>query len=83
MNILPGAGSGIAGYLAIESGVALRAGALVSPVAVLARPPIQAGPGVTLVDVVLTINAGEARRADTGEGVDAIHTGGPIEAGAE
>lgn len=69
-------------YLAVEPSVSLGTGALVRPVAVLTRAPVQAGLGVTLVDVVLTVAAGEAGWTEAGEGVDAIHAGPPIEAGA-
>jgi len=60
----------------------VRAGALVGAVAVVARATVQAGLGVTLVDVVLAVATREARRAQTREGVDAVHTGAAIEAGA-
>lgn len=70
-------------YLAVEAGVSLGTGALVRPVAVLTRAPVQARLGVTLVDVVLTVAAREAGQADAGEGVDAIHAGATVEAGAE
>lgn len=69
-------------HLAVEARVALRAGALVGPVAVLAGATVQAGPRVALVDVVLTVAAREARRTQAGEGVDAIHTGAAIKARA-
>lgn len=60
----------------------MRAGALVGAVAVLAGAAIQTRLGVALVDVVLTVAPGEARRAQAGEGVDAIHAGASIKAGA-
>lgn len=69
-------------YLAVEASVALGAGALVGPVAVLAGAPVQAGFGVALVDVVLAVDTREARRAHAGEGVDSVHTGAAVEAGA-
>lgn len=69
-------------HLAVEARVALGAGTLVGPVAVLAGAPVQAGPRVALVDVVLAVAAGEARRTQAGEGVDAVHAGAPVEAGA-
>lgn len=69
-------------YLAVEPGVPLGTGALVGAVAVLTRAPVQAGLGVTLIDVVLTVAAREAGQAHTGEGVDAIHTCPTVEAGA-
>lgn len=68
--------------LAVEPGVPLGTGALVRPVAVLTRAPVQAWLGVTLIDVVLTVAAREAGQAHTGEGVDAIHARPTIEAGA-
>lgn len=68
--------------LAVESGVALGAGALIGPVAVLARATIQTRFGVTFVDVVLTVAPGEPRRALTGKGVYPVHTCAAIEAGA-
>lgn len=69
-------------YLAVEPGVSLGTSALVRPVAVLARAPVQARLGVTLVDVMLAVAAREAGQAHAGEGVDAVHTGPTIEAGA-
>lgn len=69
-------------HLAVEARVALGAGTLVGPVTVLAGAPVQAGPRVALVDIVLAVAAREARRTQAGEGVDAVHTGAPIEAGA-
>lgn len=61
----------------------MRAGALVGAVAVLAGAAVQAGFGVALVDVMLTVVPGEARQAQAREGVDAVHTGAAVEAGAE
>lgn len=74
---------GIPPHLAVEASVALRAGALVGAIAVLAGATMQAGPRVTLVDVVLAVAAREAGRAQAGEGVDAVHTSATVEAGAE
>lgn len=73
----------VSSYLTVNSSVAKRTGALVCPVTVKTRAAVEAGLGVTLVDVVLAVAAGEARQAETGEGVDAIHTGAAVEAGAE
>lgn len=70
-------------YLAVEPGVSLRTSALVHPVAVLTRAPVQARLGVALVNVMLAVAAREAGWTDAGEGVDAIHAGPTIEAGAE
>lgn len=58
------------------------AGAFVGAVAVLAGAAVQTGFGVTLVDVVLAVAPSEARRTQTCEGVDVVHTGATIEAGA-
>jgi len=69
-------------YLAVEPGVSLGTSALVCSVAVLARAPVQARLGVALINVVLAVAAREAGRADAGEGVDAIHAGPTVEAGA-
>ena len=69
-------------HLAVEARVALWAGALVGPVAVLAGAAVQAGPRITLVDVVLAVAAREARRTETGEGADAVHAGAAVETGA-
>lgn len=69
-------------YLAVEPGVPVGAGALVRPVAVLAGAPVQTGLGVALVYVVLAVAAREARRTQAGEGVNAVHTGATVEAGA-
>lgn len=56
------------------------AGAFVGSVAVVAGATIQAGLGVTFVDIMLTVAASEARGANTSEGVDPIHTGTTVEA---
>lgn len=69
-------------HLAVEACVALRAGARVGAVAVVAGAAVQAGPRVTLVDVMLAVAAREARWTQAGEGVDAIHAGTAVEAGA-
>ena len=60
----------------------MRTGALVCPVTIETSASIEAGFGVTLVDVVLAVAPGEAWRAQTRESVDAVHTGAAIEAGA-
>ena len=60
----------------------MQAHALVGAVAVLAGAAIQAGLGVTLVDIMLAVTASEAWWAYAGEGVDAVHAGASIEAGA-
>lgn len=69
-------------HLTVESSVSGWAGALVRAIAVLAGAAIQAGFGVALIDVVLAVAPGETRRAQTREGVDAVHTGAAVEAGA-
>lgn len=68
--------------LTVGPGVSMQAGALVSAVAVVACAAVLAGFGITLVDVMLAIVARESRRAQTREGVDAIHAGAAVEAGA-
>lgn len=68
--------------LTIGPGVSMQAGALISAVAVVARAAVLAGFGITLVDVMLAIVARESRRAQTREGVDAVHTSAAIEARA-
>lgn len=68
--------------LAVGPGVSVQAGALVSAVAVVARAAVLAGFGIALVDVMLAIVARESRRAQTREGVDAVHAGAAVEAGA-
>ena len=70
------------GYLTVEPVVTMGTGALVGAIAVQAGPSVEAGSGVTLVDVMLAVAAGEARRTQAGEGVDAVHTRTPVEAGA-
>lgn len=60
----------------------MQAGALVSAVAVVARAAVLAGFGIALVDVMLAVVSREARRAQTREGVDAVHAGAAVEAGA-
>lgn len=69
-------------YLAVEPRVSLGTSALVGPIAVLTRAPVQARLGVALVDVMLAVAAREAGWTDAGEGIDAIHAGPTIEAGA-
>lgn len=69
-------------YLAVEPGVAVSAGALVRAVRVLAGAPVQTGPRVTLIDVMLAVAAHQACWAQAGESVDAIHARATIEAGA-
>lgn len=69
-------------HLTIEAGVALRAAALVCAVAVLAGATVQAGARVALIDVMLAVAAREARWAQAGKGVDAVHAGAAIETGA-
>ena len=56
-------------------------GALVGSVAVQAGPPVDAGLGVALVDVMLAVDAGETRETQAGEGIDPVHAGATIEAG--
>lgn len=68
-------------YLAVDSRVTVRTGALVGPVAVEAGAPVEARFGVTLVDVMLAVAAGETRQTQAGEGIDAVHTGATVEAG--
>ena len=68
-------------YLAVDPNVSLRAGAHVGAVAVQACAPILAGLGVALVDVMLAVDAGEARETQAGEGIDPIRAGAAIEAG--
>lgn len=70
-------------YLTVNSGVAKRTGALICSIAVKTCATIEAGLGVTLVDVILAVAASESRQTETGEGVDAIHTGATVEARAE
>lgn len=60
----------------------MRAGTLVGAVAVQTGATVEAGLGVTLVDVVLAVAAGEAWQTQAGEGIDAIHAGATIEARA-
>lgn len=60
----------------------MRTGAFVGAVAVLAGASILTGSGVALVDVVLTVAPSEAWWAQTGEGVDPVHTGAAVEARA-
>lgn len=60
----------------------MQAGALVSAVAVVAGAAVLAGFGITLIDVMLAIVASKSRRAQTREGVDAIHASATIETGA-
>lgn len=73
----------VSSYLTVNSSVAKGTGALICPITVKTRAAVEAGLGVTLVDVVLAVAAGEPRQAEAGEGVDAIHTGAAVEAGAE
>lgn len=48
-------------YLTVDSCVAVRTGALVCPVAVKTRAPIEARFGVTLVDIILAVASSESR----------------------
>lgn len=71
----------LAAYLTVESSVTVRAGALVRAVAIVARAGVQTWLRVALVDVVLTVVASEAGRAQTREGVDAVDAGASIKTG--
>lgn len=73
----------ISSYLTVNSGVAERTRALICSVTVETCAAIEAGLGVTLVDVILAVAASESRQTEAGEGVDAVHTGATVEAGAE
>lgn len=48
-------------YLAIDSRVAMRTGALVRPIAVKTSASIEARFGVTLIDIILAVAASESR----------------------
>lgn len=48
-------------YLTVDSCVAMRTGALVRPITVKTSSSIEAGFGVTLVDIILAVAASEAR----------------------
>lgn len=61
----------------------MRARALVSPVTVQASPTVETRLGVTLVDVILAVAAGEAGQAEASEDVDSVHAGAAVEARAE
>lgn len=73
----------VSSYLTVNSSVAKRTGALICSITVKTCATIEAGLGVTLVDVILAVAASESRQTETGEGIDAIHTGATIEARAE
>lgn len=73
----------ISSYLTVNSSVAERTRALICSVTVKTCAAIEAGLGVTLVDVILAVAASESRQTEAGEGVDAVHTGATVEAGAE
>lgn len=60
----------------------MGAGALVRPVTVKTSSSIEAWFGVTLVDVILAVAAGESRETQTGERIDSIHASATIEARA-
>ena len=51
----------------------MGAGALVRPVTVKTGSSIEARFGVTLVDIVLAVAAGESRETQAGECIDSIH----------
>lgn len=68
--------------LAPVAGVALGADTVEGLQAVLAHAAVQAGFGVTLVDLVLAVGSSEAGAAGTGVAVDLVDAGAPIEAGA-
>lgn len=60
----------------------MRTGALVCPITVKTRSPIEARFGVTLIDIILTVAASESRETQAGESINSIHTGATIEARA-
>lgn len=61
----------------------MQTGALVCAITVLTCAAVQTGFGVALVDVMLAVAASEARRTQTGEGVDAVYASSSIKTGAE
>lgn len=61
----------------------MRTGALVCPVTVQTGASIEARSGVALIDVILTVAAGESGQTQAGEGIYSIHAGAAIEAGAK
>lgn len=69
-------------HLAVLASVAQGTDTPVGAQAVHTGAPVEAGVGVTLVDLCQAEGAREAQGALAGEGIDAIHTSAPIETGA-
>lgn len=69
-------------YLAAVASVALRAGATEGLQGILTDASIEAGLGVTLIDLILAVGASEAWAAVTGITIDFICTRSSIEARA-
>lgn len=69
-------------HLAVLASVAQGTDTPVGAQAVHTGAPVEAGVGVTLVDLCQAEGAREAQGAPAGEGIDAIHTGATIETGA-
>lgn len=69
-------------YLAAAACVAFWTGATEGLEGIMTGAPIEAGLGVTLIDFILTVGAGEARAAGTGVAIDFICARPSIEARA-
>lgn len=69
-------------YLAAAARVAFWTGATEGLEGIMTGAPIEAGLGVTLIDFILTVGAGEARAAGTGVAIDFICARPSIEARA-
>lgn len=69
-------------YLAAAACVAFWTGATEGLEGIMTGAPIEAGLGVTLIDFILTVGAGEARAAGTGVAIDFIRARPSIEARA-
>lgn len=68
-------------YLAVETMVAMRAGAFVCAIAVLACAAIHAWFRIAFVDVMLAVVACKASQAQAAERIDAIHASATVKAG--
>lgn len=73
----------LSSYLTVDPSVAMRTRALVGPITVKTCASIEAGLGVTLVDIILAVAASESRQTEASERIDSIHTGATIETRAE
>lgn len=65
-------------YLAVLARVAVRAGAFVGAVPILASTSVLTRPRVALVHVMLTVTPGKSRQTHARERVDAVDTSSTV-----